>query len=128
MFVLFDLSSKDLIRVVLFDETGLHEKKEEARNKELLAVFDSFLVEKKLSKKDVQGIMVVVGSGGFTSTRLAVTVANTFGYALHIPLLAISEAEAADPQALLTRLLAQPPGQLISPTYSGEANIGGEKK
>lgn len=71
--------------------------------------------------------MVVVGAGGFTSTRVACVVANTFAYVLKIPLLAITAAEASDPQKLIPKLLKQKSGNYISAAYSGEANIGRKK-
>ncbi len=70
------------------------------------------------------GIMVVVGAGSFTSTRLACVVANTFAYVLQIPLLAIKKDEINKIQKLIPKLLKQKKGHYISATYSGEANIG----
>ena len=68
--------------------------------------------------------MVVVGSGGFTSTRIACVVANTFAYVLQIPLLAIKREDADKAQSLIPKLLKQKPGHYLSATYSGEPNIG----
>ena len=65
----------------------------------------------------------MVGVGSFTSTRIACVVANTFAYAMQIPLLAIKENEIENVQKLIPKLLKQPKGQYISATYSGEPNI-----
>jgi len=119
MFLLFDLSVKDSIHLALFETETIEHKIYSDRNRELLSCVNDLLKEKRPS-----GIMVVVGSGSFTSTRIACVVANTFGYVLQIPLLAITKAEASDPQKLIKKLLKQPRGQYISATYSGEANIG----
>lgn len=111
------------MQLALFDQKTIEHKKISAPNRELLSCVDDFLQEKKLDKKAVQGIMVVVGAGGFTSTRIATTIANSFGYVLQIPLLAIAKEQADEAQSLIPRLLNQPKGQYISATYSGEPNI-----
>ncbi len=125
MYMLFDTSEKDVIHLAWFDTVSLVEKKYSAQNRELLTCVDVFLHEQGLNKKMIQGIMVVVGSGGFTSTRLATTVANSFAYVFHIPVLGISKDEAACAQDRISNLLAVPKGRFISATYSGQPNIGG---
>lgn len=127
MYLLFDLSVKDRIRITVFDETMVHEHDVEGVNRDLLVVLDTILKKEGCTPTEVKGCMVVVGAGGFTSTRLAVTVANAFGYALGIPLLALTKDEAAHPEQYIGLLLQQPKGQYISATYSGEANIGNKK-
>lgn len=127
MFLLIDSSQKDAVALALFDADTIIKKEYSGKNRELLAFVDSFLRECNVNTKDVRGIAVVVGEGSFTSTRIAVTVVNTFGYALHIPLLAISKKEADDTQILVSKIKKQPIGQYISATYSGEPNIGKKK-
>lgn len=127
MFLSIDSSQKDTVALALFDADNIIKKEYSGKNRELLSFVDSFLRECNMNTKDVQGIAVVVGEGSFTSTRIAVTVTNTCGYALGIPLLAISKKEADDPQALISNVTAQPAGQYISATYSGEPNIGGKQ-
>ncbi|MBI4426925.1 MAG: hypothetical protein HY569_00345 [Candidatus Magasanikbacteria bacterium] len=122
MYLLFDLSTKDTIHLAVFDKNAIEHKNYSGRNRELLSCIHN------LSKiKNLSGIMVVVGAGGFTSTRVACVVANTFAYVLKIPLLAITAAEASDPQKLIPKLLKQKSGNYISAAYSGEANIGRKK-
>ena len=124
MYLLIDLSQKNTIHLALFDEKNRFDKSFEGQNRELLFCIDQFLTEKKLSKKDVSGVAVVVGEGGFTSTRLAVTVANTFAYVLQTPVLTVGLNEVNDFSALIKRFDGQPSGQYVSATYSGEPNIG----
>lgn len=124
MFIILDSSQKDILELTLFDVDTIIKKEYSGKNRELLTFVDAFLHECNVNTKDVQGIAVVVGEGSFTSTRIAVTVANTYGYVLGIPLLAISKKEAEDPQALVSSITAQLVGQYISATYSGEPNIG----
>ncbi|MBI4992797.1 MAG: hypothetical protein HZC26_01495 [Candidatus Magasanikbacteria bacterium] len=126
MYLLFDLSTKDLIHLAIFDARSIEHKNYSGKNRELLDCIHNLskITNYKLKIKNLSGIMVVVGAGGFTSTRVACVVANTFAYVLKIPLLAITAAEAPDPQKLIPKLLKQKPGNYISATYSGEANIG----
>ncbi|MBU0596837.1 hypothetical protein KJ641_02735 [Patescibacteria group bacterium] len=124
MYLLIDLAEKDLIHVSLFDQKKIVERSFSGPNRDLLLSVSKFLEEEKFKKENIKGIMVVVGEGGFTSTRLAVTVANTFGYVLHIPLLAINRDQVEDVQSLIPKLLKQTAGKYISATYSGEPNIG----
>ncbi|MFH1946870.1 MAG: hypothetical protein ABIJ23_01800 [Candidatus Magasanikbacteria bacterium] len=128
MYLLLDLSVKDTIHLALFDENSIEHKKYSRMNRELLNCIDNFLANQKADNRqptaNPEGIMVVVGAGSFTSTRIACVVANTFAYVLQIPLLAIGEDKIDSVQDLIPELLKQPKGQYISATYSGEPNIG----
>ncbi len=123
MFLLIDTSEKEIMHLALFDQNSIEHKKIPTQNRELLFCINEFLQEKKLDKKDVHGVMVVVGAGGFTSTRIATTIANSFGYVLQIPLLAIKIEQVSKVQELIPVLLAEPKGHYISASYSGEPNI-----
>lgn len=127
MFLLIDMSENDQIHLALFDNKNIVEKKYLGRNRELLVSIDNFLQENNFDKINLKGIMVVVGIGSFTGTRIACVVANTFAFVLKISLLAIQVGEVDKVQSLIPRLLSQPGGQYISATYSGEPNIGKSK-
>lgn len=128
MYLLIDTSEKNKINLSIFDDKTIEHKSYPGQNRELLScIHDLFAGLPPMeggNKGGVGGIMVVVGAGSFTSTRVACVVANTFGYVLQIPLLAISKEQAKDPQKLIPTLLKQPKGQYISATYSREANVG----
>lgn len=127
MFLLLDISVKDTIHLALFDKKTIEHKFYSGRNRELLGCIQKLVESKKYKVESISGIAVVVGVGGFTSTRIACVVANTFGYVFKIPLLAITLNQASDPRKLIPKLLKQKPGNFISATYSGEANIGRKK-
>jgi len=127
-YLLIDMSEKSDIHLVLFDEEKKVEKNFEGQNRELLLCIDNFFIENNVVKENIKGIMVVVGVGTFTSTRIACVVANTFAFVLQIPLLAIGTDDIVKVQDLIPSLLKQPKGQYISATYSGEPNIGKPKK
>ncbi len=85
MYIMIDMSEKDVVAVSIFDEQSIKHKKEMTKNRDLLPLIEKFLLEEGVKQEDVQGIMVVVGSGSFTSTRIGCVVANTFAYAMKIP-------------------------------------------
>ena len=126
MYLLINTSQRDSVDLTFFDEGNSFDKHVDAKNRVLLLVIDEFLNEKKLNKEDVQGIAVVVGEGGFTSTRISVTVANTFAYANKIPVVTVDLKEAEDLEVLIEKIKNQDPGTYVSATYSGEPNIGGK--
>ena len=127
-YLLFDLSAKDVIHLALFNAERMVHTNVPGRNRELLNVLDNFLTEQKYKKTDVQGIMVVVGAGGFTNTRIATVAANTFAYVNQLPLLAIHSDQVEHVQSLIPELLNQSAGHYISATYSGAPNITVKKK
>lgn len=128
MFLLIDTSEYQQINLALFDSTQIVYKRFAGQNRELLNCIDKLFKQKGIRSKEkgvskIEGIMVVVGTGSFTSTRIACVVANTFAYALHIPLLAIKQDDIPRIQGLIPKLLKQKPGHYLSATYSAEPNI-----
>jgi tRNA A37 threonylcarbamoyladenosine modification protein TsaB len=124
MFLLIDASKYGFARFALFSKAVLHEKIFCAENKDVLAMLDCFLRQNKFKKDNVKGIMAVVGAGSFTSTRVAVTIANTFAYVLNIPVLAVNAEDSADPRLKIAELLSRPKGIYITAGYSSGPNIG----
>ena len=107
MYLLIDMSQRDLIHLALFNDHSFVEEKFEGQNRELLGCIDKSLKSIKSKVKsvsDIEGIFVVVAVGSFTSTRIATVVANCFAYAKQIPLLAIQENEIEDVQKLIPKL------------------------
>lgn len=123
MYLLIDLSLKNIVHLALFDQKNIIERVYHGRNKNLLTCIGSLLKKQKISRQSIKGIMAVVGTGGFTSTRIATVVANTFAYTLRIPVLAVEVSQLKKIQELIPELLKQPIGQYISATYSGLPNI-----
>lgn len=123
MYLLLDLSERDVIHTALFDEKIINHDQVSGRNRELLFVVEQFLLKEKLKSDDVKGIMVVVGAGGFTNTRIAIVLANTYAYTKKIPLLSITKDQVPQVQTLIPDLLNQPIGQYIAATYSAAPNI-----
>ncbi|OGH59361.1 MAG: hypothetical protein A2725_00850 [Candidatus Magasanikbacteria bacterium RIFCSPHIGHO2_01_FULL_33_34] len=124
MYILINLSEYDIIQLALFDKDSLVETKYNGRNRELLESMDTFLVDNKCDKNKLKGIMVVVGEGSFTNTRISAVVANTFGYALQIPIMSINKNQIDNVQELISEIDKIPVGQYVSAKYSSEPNIG----
>jgi tRNA A37 threonylcarbamoyladenosine modification protein TsaB len=126
MYLLIDLSEKKIIDLILFDENNDHHKQFPGFNKDLLNTVGNFFKEIGITPKDLLGIAVIVGTGSFTGTRLAVTLANTFAYALKIKILTIKKEEKGDLLGIISKLKNKKAGEYVSATYSGEPNIGGK--
>lgn len=124
MYLLIDLSTQDRIHLALFNESILKSFASVGKNRELLSSINIFFALRKFNKADLRGIMAVVGKGSFTNTRIAAIVANTFGFVLNIPLLAIDSNQIDMAQQLISRLRGQKTGQYISAIYSAPPNIG----
>lgn len=124
MYILIDLSQNDTIHLALFDKDNLVEHNYNGRNRELLECIYKHLQKNKVKISDLSGIMVVVGEGGFTNTRISAVVGNTFGYALGIPVMSVTKAQIGEIQTLIPKLALVPVGQYVSAKYSAEPNIG----
>lgn len=85
------------------------------------------LLSKKLAKQKLQGICVVAGPGSFSSVRAGVLEANLMSRLLKLPLVGITVDEAADLDALSSKLFskASPPvrSDYVAPIYDKEPNI-----
>lgn len=55
------------------------------KSQNVLPLIEKALTENKLSLKDLTAIEVNAGPGSFTGTRVGVSVANTLGWTLGIP-------------------------------------------
>lgn len=113
-----------MVHAALFDKTSVKHKKEFTKNRDLLPLIEEFIEQQGIKKEDVRGVMAVVGSGSFTSTRIGCVVANAFAYAMKIPVMTITKEDSSNPCALIPKLLKQTRGVYVSAKYSGDPNIG----
>jgi tRNA A37 threonylcarbamoyladenosine modification protein TsaB len=128
MYLLLDLSEKDIIKLNIFDQNNAKDFKCAGRNSDLLKAISDFLSACGLAPQELRGVAVVIGEGSFSNTRISVVTANTLAYVQKIPVLGVSKKEAENPLALVSRLLARPVGEYVLPSYSGEANISKPKQ
>lgn len=124
MYLLIDVTILDEIKLTLFDASYSEHKMYSGKNREILFFVEQFLTLYDKTADDVQGIAVILGEGGFTSTRLATTLANTWVYAKGITAVGIKKEQADDFSALCDTLRRTPKGVYISAMYSGEPHIG----
>lgn len=100
--------------------------KEAAGSGALLSSVEEFLKEEELNVQDVEGIVVVLGQGRFTSTRSAIILANSFAYARQIPIVAIEARDLLD-EGSIKNLLEQNSTQYLLPSYYAPPNITQKK-
>lgn len=85
----------------------------------------AFLRAARSTLHAVNRVVVHAGPGGFTTLRIGVTTANTFAYALRLPIVGVT-----GPVASLDELLrragtaAHEPRNLVLPVYDREPHIG----
>ena len=122
MFILIDNSNRKEIFFYYYLDDKWQEKSFNVKdNKPLLCYFDKLLKILKKKKTDLLGLAVLIGKGSFTSTRIATTLVNTFGYAFDIPVIGVRELELVE---LKEKIMNTKVGQYVSAKYSGEPNIG----
>lgn len=92
----FDTSSEKLNVSLVKDDNVLYEKQIETQNDHssyLVPYIDEAFKKNNINFKDVDRIIVGIGPGSFTGTRIAITVAKTYGYTQNIPIFGISSLE-----------------------------------
>lgn len=93
-----------------------------SREGALLEAIEQLLATTRQPLEAIEGIGVVVGKGSFTSTRVAVTVANTLALALHAKVVALTDGTV---EQFMDLLKISVPGQLVAATYSAPPRLGG---
>ena len=120
MYLLIDMSERSVIKLLLQMNTFFVHRQYESQFG-ILQSIDALFAENNADIKKLEGIAVVVGKGSFTSTRIAVTVSNSFAYALNIPVVSV----LADSHEVLSDLFSSAaPGVYVSAKYSADPNIG----
>ncbi len=124
MRLFIDPSSPDVIRLVFFSDNAMHERIVRARNRELLRVIADALEEDQYTLAHITGVVVLVGQGGFSSTRIASVIGNTFSYALHVPVVAVDRAHEPTVETIDALFSTPSSHHYIVPMYSSEPTIG----
>ena len=124
MYILIDNSDDQKI-VLYYYLKDKWLKRAFSRPTDLLVDLNKLLADLNCSTSKVRGLAVRLGVGRFTATRVAVTLANTLGFALKIPVVGVGNLDLK--KALKILRLARP-GKYISATYSAAAHINGQQK
>lgn len=94
---------------------------------DLLVMVDRLLKKANTNVKKLKGIVVVTGPGQFSSLRTSIAIANTFGFALHIPVVGLERQEFSSKEEFitkgLTKLKKKKRFSPVSPDYGTEPNI-----
>lgn len=122
MYLFFDLTGEKnvVIQSFLYDTWKKAEFPYDNEDA-LLSGISEVLKDNGKEMSDLSGVGVKIGKGRFTAVRVAVTVANTLGYALNIPVVSYAD-EALD--LVLKRLGEAKTGVYVHAEYSGPASIG----
>ncbi len=84
-----DTSNSQVTKVAIIKDgvTSVFEKKTDpaTKSQNVLLLIEKALNEEGLTLKEISAIEVNCGPGSFTGTRVGVTVANTLGWVLGIP-------------------------------------------
>lgn len=70
-----------------------------------LEVVDKLLGKNKITPKKLKGVFAVNGPGPFTAVRIGIALANTFSYALNIPVFGIEYKEGEKIKEMVDKTL-----------------------
>ena len=98
----------------------------------LLVSIDKFLKQQQKTVADLKGVVVVVGRGRFTATRVATTVANTLAWGLKIPVAGVKLDEFSGYDQLAAvgekKIKTAKQGSIVEPFYGKEPSITLKKR
>lgn len=120
MYVRLDLSVRNQVTVQRL--TPAAEVVVPVPHAQALGVIADALVAWGVAPADVQGVVVVVGVGAFTATRVATTIANAWAYVHNTPVIGVGPDEVITEPDLVERFKSAP--RFLSATYSGAPAIG----
>lgn len=82
-----DTADRQKINLTFFNKNTerCFEFETDDQSADLLVAIEGILKKEKLTLKDLKAILVNIGPGSFTGTRVGVTVANTLAWTLNIP-------------------------------------------
>jgi len=101
------------------------------QSKELLPNIDKLLSKNKLKPEQLKWVVVNLGPGSFTGLRVGVTVANTFGFGLNIPVIGKSKLDRGAKtrmEKLLSLKTTQKTFKQVLPEYGRPPRITKPKK
>ena len=124
MYLLIDNSDRQVINLYLSLNNKIVQHAYRPEEYNLVQAIEDCFQQSGQSKEALSGIAVLVGKGSFTSTRIAVTVANTMAYALNTKVVAVQSVE----DDWIEKIKEAHLGIFVSAVYSGEPNIGGKKQ
>lgn len=130
MYLLVDPREEMLVRVSLWDGKGAPRFFVYTRDRTSLL---GFVVKKwPTVNRVLRAVYVIPGPGNFSTVRTAVTLANTLGFALGIPVVAVRSRVGEAPEQTFRRAVKNtkrhPVNTRVKPVYGREPNITKSKK
>jgi tRNA threonylcarbamoyl adenosine modification protein YeaZ len=132
MILLINTSSNEELTVALATREGIivSSKKVKRRfqqSEKLLTVIETLAKNSKCRLRQLTGVAVVAGPGGFTSLRTGIATANALAYGLHLPVVGLMTNQfnslASFGRAAAVRIKNRQVGLLVAPSYGQEPNI-----
>lgn len=127
--------NKELVSFLTFDDCIVFMQALPFRRKkspDVLRGIDELLKKFTVKSRDLKGICVLSGPGQFSFLRTSVVTANTFGLALHIPVVGIESTEFATEKEFvekgLKKMNLKKRFHPVAPAYGKEPNITLPKK
>jgi len=92
-----DTAKREKIYLTLYSQKVEKSWEFETENQtnDILIAIKGILDNEKMTLKDLRAILINQGPGSFTGTRIGVTVANTLGWSLNIPVYGYQEGQQA---------------------------------
>ncbi|MFH1456646.1 MAG: tRNA (adenosine(37)-N6)-threonylcarbamoyltransferase complex dimerization subunit type 1 TsaB, partial [Patescibacteria group bacterium] len=129
MYLYIDTSNYSHIFLALLDNKGaiLIFKKIKAEYKQSEKLLENINKILNNNAKKTDGIICVIGPGGFTSLRIGIATANAIAWALNIPIIGIENKFGVNGQDLISagykKIIKIKNFKQILPKYGAEPNI-----
>lgn len=104
---------------------AIHFIDERINDKELFPVLERTMISVPWKNQDIQRIACVIGPGGFTSLRMAVTLANTLGDQLGVPVAGVHLSDVFLARFSMVGAIREPPLRESNATKKQEFIING---
>ncbi|AKM82504.1 TPA: tRNA (adenosine(37)-N6)-threonylcarbamoyltransferase complex dimerization subunit type 1 TsaB [Candidatus Berkelbacteria bacterium] len=117
MILQIDSTNRQEITLGLIGVTASSETiKTEKQSENLLPALNKFLSKNNIQLADLKAVLVNIGSGSYTGVRIGVTVANTLGWSLDLPVFGYNLTNLNENIALANKA-PQKFNQPVLPTY-----------
>lgn len=127
MYLFIDPTQAGRITLSLFTPTEIITSQvfegEYGLTENVLSYIDTLVTSNNISVKDLKGIVVALGPGGFTGLRIVCAVVNTLSYLNSIPTAGDVIANLDTNEKLFASLVNLKSGQVLVPVYDREPNI-----
>ena len=137
MYLFISTTAPDAASLILVDSNSVLIEKVslpylESQRADVLIEVEKLLVNHDVKPKDLTGIVVVTGPGHFSYLRTGIVIANTFAFALNIPVVGIALNDFSNDEELVKRglvhLKEKNSSVPVMPEYGREPNITTPKK